>query len=366
MSDAEIFRPQPETSNMPIVLASVISLTLHGLLWVAPPISMSRQKADTKLNVGLVQLTPEEVSRLQEFSDPALSLPPLPPTLPSTDVLPPLPSPLGPTASPSLQQQEELVRQQIVQRQQALLQRQLQQQEKLLRQQMRRNQELIRKQKLEQQEALQRQIEQEKQRQTEQMRREIEQEKQSQELLRQQEKQRQAEIERRQQEQQKQREELVRKQQEVELLDQWQKQEEFFAPLKKQLQRQRRREIVKGMYGYNTTGTTATEGNTSFTIWLDAKNKQFGYISPKLKEDINIKSTAKMQLPDVTQASIALLVDSEGKVEGEPLLMISTSYPSLNQAVIDDAKKRSFEPTGKYEIYMYRVNIDQSNLPPTP
>ena len=176
ISDAELFQPQPESTSVPSVLATVFSVTLHGLLWAAPPIlSMSREKPDLQRTVELVQLTPEEISRLPEFSDPGISMPPLPPSVASTDVPPP-PSPPQQPSTQTLERQEELVRQQIVQRQQKLLQRQLEEQEELLRQQIRRNEELLQKQKLQQQEELRRQLEQEKQRQTELLQKQQEQE----------------------------------------------------------------------------------------------------------------------------------------------------------------------------------------------
>ncbi len=380
MSDAELFRPQPETTPLPSVLATVFSLSLHGLLWAAPPIlSMSREKPDLQRTVELVQLTPAEISRLSEFSAPAISMPPLPPSLPSTDVLPP-PSPPQPPSTQTLERQEELVRQQIVQRQQELLQRQLQKQEELLNQQIRRNEELLQKQKLQQQQQLQRQLEQERQRQAQKLQVELEQEKQRQAQLRQQqEKQRQTELQwlqeqekqrqeilKRQIEQEKQRQEILRRQQELEVLDQWQEQEKLLGQLQKQFQRQQKIEALKRIYSYDSSGTTEKEGTAKLTNWWQEKITQFPGIKLRPPEENTrvVKSTAKVQLPNVTPASIALLVNPEGKLEGEPLLMIGTSYPLLNQAIIEDAKKRSFEATGKYEIYTYRVEIDQSDLPP--
>jgi hypothetical protein len=96
---------------------------------------------------------------------------------------------------------------------------------------------------------------------------------------------------------------------------------------------------------------------------LDIKNKPDQI---KREPDTRIvQSPLNVQLPDVTPASIAVFVDPDGKILGEPLLIGGTSYPNqLDSAVIKDAKERSFEATGKHMIYLYQVRIDQSNLPP--
>lgn len=395
MSDAELFQPQPETTALPSVLATVFSLTLHGLLWAAPPIlSMSREKPDFQRTVELVQLTPEEISRVSEFSPPGLSLPPLPPPLPSTDVLPP-PSPPQQPSTSTLERQEELVRQQIVQRQQELLQKQLQQQEELLRQQIRRNEALLQKQKLQQQQELRQQLEQERQRQTEQMRQERElekqrqaqlqrlqeQEKQRQEQLRQlQEKQRQADIEllreqeKKRQEQlqreideQNKRQEVFRKQRELELLDEWQQQEKLLGQLKKELQRQQKADQIKAVYGYSADGTTMQDVRTNLISFFD-KIRQFAGEQKNLDQDkisLRIVSPIKQKLPDVTPAGVALLIDENGNLSTDPMLTRSTGYSALNdaaiKAAIEDVKKRSFPPAGQKKIYQYEIEIDQNN-----
>ncbi|GET36883.1 hypothetical protein [Microseira wollei] len=398
MSDAELFRPQPETSTLPNVLASVFSLSLHGLLWVAPPIfSMSRQKPDFQRTVDLVQLTPAEISRLQEFSTPVpvVSLPPLPPPLPPTDVLPP-PSPPQQPSTQTLEKQEELVRQQIVQKQQELLQKQLQQQEELFQQRMRQQEELLQKQKLEQQAELRRELEREKQRQTEQMRQELELEKQRQaqqlrremelenqrkEQLRQlQEQQRQAELERLQQqekerqqilgrqiEEEKKRQEIFRRQRELEVLDEWEQQEKLLVQLQKQLQQGQKSEDLKRMYGYNADGTKV-EASRNNVMAFYKKIEQFaGEQKNWHQEKISIRlvSPIKQNLPDVNPAGVALLIDENGNLSTDPLLTRSTGYPALNEAAIkaaiDDVKKRSFPPAGEKKVYLYEIEIEQNN-----
>ncbi|HAX76320.1 MAG TPA: hypothetical protein DCY88_10890 [Cyanobacteria bacterium UBA11372] len=396
ISDAELFQPQPESTSVPSVLATVFSVTLHGLLWAAPPIlSMSREKPDLQRTVELVQLTPEEISRLPQFSDPGISMPPLPPSVASTDVPPP-PSPPQQPSTQTLERQEELVRQQIVQRQQKLLQRQLEEQEELLRQQIRRNEELLQKQKLQQQEELRRQLEQErqrqtellqkqqeqeKQRQTELLRRQLEQEKQRQELLQQQqEKQRQAELQwlqeqekqrqeilNRQIDQEKQRQELLRKQQELELLDQWQQQEKLIGQIQKQLRPQQKLEALKRIYSYNADGTTVEALRTNLITFYQKIQQFAGEQKNWNQEKISLRlgSPIKQNLPDVTPAGVALLIDENGNLSTDPLLTRSTGYPALNEAAIkaaiDDVKKRSFAPAGEKKIYQYEIEIEQNN-----
>jgi hypothetical protein len=391
MSDAELFRPQPETTALPSVLATVFSLTLHGLLWAAPPIlSMSRQKPDFQRTVELVQLTPAEISRLPQYADPVMSLPPLPPPLPSTDVLPPpsLPSPLEPSSTQTLEGQEALVRQQIVQRQEQLLQQQLQKQEELFQQRMRQQEELLQKQKLEEQQKLRRELEQERQREIEQMRRERELEKQRQELEKQrqeqlrqlQEKQRQAALEllqeqekQRQQQlqreidQQNKRQEIFRKQRELELSDEWKQQEKLISQLNKELQRLQKADKIKAVYGYSTDGTTLENVRTNLISFFD-KIRQFAGDQRNLEQDkisIRIDSPIKQKLPDVTPAGVALLIDENGNLSTDPMLTRSTGYPALNdaaiKAAIEDVKKRSFPRAGQKKIYQYEIEINQNN-----
>jgi hypothetical protein len=399
ISDAELFRPQPQTSTVPNVLASVFSLTLHGMLWVVPPIfSMSRQKPDFQRTVDLVQLTPAEMSRLQEFSTPVpvVSLPPLPPPLPPTDVLPPPPSPPQPPSTQILERQEELVRQQIVQKQQEFLQKQLQQQEELFQQRMRQQEELLQKQKLEQQAELRRELEREKQRQTEQMRQELELEKQRQaqqlrremeienqrkEQLRQmQEQQRQAELERLQQqekerqlilgrqiEEEKKRQEIFRRQRELEVLDEWEQQEKLIGQLQKQSQQTQKSEKLKAVYGYSADGTTLEALRTNLITFYQKIQQLAGDQKNWNQEKISIRlvSPIKQKLPDVTPAGVALLIDENGNLSTDPLLTRSTGYPALNEAAIkaaiDDVKKRSFPPAGEKKIYQYEIEIEQNN-----
>ncbi|KJH71179.1 hypothetical protein [Aliterella atlantica] len=90
-------------------LAVLGSLGIHGLLWaVLPGLPLNQAaKSPTQRTVGLVQLTPEEQSRLPQTPNPAdtalpdfanqpSALPPLPPPPPlQTSVLPPLQLPPG-------------------------------------------------------------------------------------------------------------------------------------------------------------------------------------------------------------------------------------------------------------------------------
>lgn len=89
-------------------LAVLASLGIHGLLWaVLPGLTLNQaDKAPSQRTVGLVQLTPEEQSRLPQvptadtelpaFANQPSALPPLPPPPPlQTSILPPLQLPPG-------------------------------------------------------------------------------------------------------------------------------------------------------------------------------------------------------------------------------------------------------------------------------
>ena len=365
MSNAELFRSQSETSTLPSVLATVISLGLHGLLWAAP-ISMSKQKSDTQRTVELVQLTPAEMSRLAEFSDPSLSqsLPPLPPPLPSTDVPPP---PIEQPSTFALQQQEELVRQRLIKRQEELLRQQLQRQEELLRQEQLQQRQKLRQEQEQRQETSTKQQEQEKQRQQQLQRQQLEQQKQQQESRRQLEQQKQQDELRRQVESQEQ--EKLRRRLEIEVLDQLQQQNKLLAQVEKQWQRQQKLQALKSIYGgYNLDNTTKEASNNNlmsfYQIIQQFAGEQKNWNSEKIS--IRFESPIKYKLPpDVTPAGVALLIDSDGKLLTDPMLTRSTGYPVLNQAAIEaakvDVKKQELPPPGEKKIYLYEIEIDQNS-----
>ncbi|MFB2969320.1 hypothetical protein ACE1CD_10140 [Aerosakkonema sp. BLCC-F183] len=81
-----------KTFNLPTLLATLISLGAHGLLWVVGPAlsSSNLAQSDPRTIVGFVQLTPDEMSRLPEYSLPQPKLPSLP-AAPPKNLLPPLP-----------------------------------------------------------------------------------------------------------------------------------------------------------------------------------------------------------------------------------------------------------------------------------
>jgi hypothetical protein len=122
---------------------------------------------------------------------------------------------------------------------------------------------------------------------------------------------------------------------------------------------------LKAIYGYNNANTTIGQGIENFRQWLDENNKKYGDRLNTKRKPIpdTIRSQINVQLPDVTPAGIAVLVDPEGKIVGEPKLIRSTGYEQLNQLAIEQVKKRSFSKTGKYEVYQYSIDVDQKDLP---
>ena len=124
---------------------------------------------------------------------------------------------------------------------------------------------------------------------------------------------------------------------------------------------------LKAVYGYNAANTGIPQGIANYRQWLDEKikNKKYaGKLNIK-REPItdSIRSPFNVQLPEVTPAGIAVLVDPTGKIVGEPELTRSTGYPELNKLAIEKIKKISFPGTGKYEVYPYLIDVDQKNLP---
>ncbi len=93
----------PETLRSSTGLAALASLGVHGLLWAVLPVLPFESKSlesQSQQTVGLIQLTPEEQSRLPSTSEVTLPpfatqqsvLPPLPPPPFQMSALPPLPA----------------------------------------------------------------------------------------------------------------------------------------------------------------------------------------------------------------------------------------------------------------------------------
>ncbi|MBD1997064.1 hypothetical protein H6G00_10575 [Leptolyngbya sp. FACHB-541] len=95
-------------------IATALSIGVHGLLWGVLPIlpsSFLAEEADDQRTVGVVELSPEELARVPDFSTPSLELPPLsesdlysltpvPNQAPPSQLFPPFP-PFSPDLYPS-------------------------------------------------------------------------------------------------------------------------------------------------------------------------------------------------------------------------------------------------------------------------
>lgn len=76
MLDSEPTPSPPDTSPLLVVLVTLISVNLHGMLWIfQPKLPISAQESSDERSVKLVQLTPAEIRRITEFSRPPLTLP---------------------------------------------------------------------------------------------------------------------------------------------------------------------------------------------------------------------------------------------------------------------------------------------------
>jgi hypothetical protein len=103
MSYASILQTLPESWRSSGGLAALASLGVHGLLFIVLPlVSLDSQDVQLHRTVGIVELTPEEQSRLPQYPQQTLpspaadqsELPPLPSSQAfQSDVLPPLPAP---------------------------------------------------------------------------------------------------------------------------------------------------------------------------------------------------------------------------------------------------------------------------------
>ncbi|MFB2977614.1 hypothetical protein [Microseira sp. BLCC-F43] len=77
MFDTEPTPSQSDTSPLLTVLFTLISLNLHGLVWVfQPKLPISATASSDERRVKLVQLSPGEMRRISEFTRPSLPLPP--------------------------------------------------------------------------------------------------------------------------------------------------------------------------------------------------------------------------------------------------------------------------------------------------
>ncbi len=77
MFDTEPTPSQSDNSPLLTVLFTLISLNLHGLLWILPPkLPISATESADERQVKLVQLSPGEIRRISEFTRPSLPLPP--------------------------------------------------------------------------------------------------------------------------------------------------------------------------------------------------------------------------------------------------------------------------------------------------
>ena len=88
----------PETLSQPLSIATLASLGVHGLFWVILPVlplDSQSEAAHSPRTVGLVQLTPEEQSRLPQAATPqsTAALPPFGTQPNQLDDLPSLPPP---------------------------------------------------------------------------------------------------------------------------------------------------------------------------------------------------------------------------------------------------------------------------------
>lgn len=104
----------------------------------------------------------------------------------------------------------------------------------------------------------------------------------------------------------------------------------------------------------------------TLSTWLEDRRSQFSrdLMPVPMPDRVFVKSPLKVKLPSITVASVIVLVNPEGKKIGDAELIRSTGDSRLDRAAIDNIQKRSSPPpTGKYEAYLYQIEIDQDGLP---
>lgn len=125
----------------------------------------------------------------------------------------------------------------------------------------------------------------------------------------------------------------------------------------RQLQQQRR-----DSSGYEGNGTSQSEASSALSEWLEKVE------SEAAKQNLqNIKlapSTVPAKLSGA--ASIAVLVDAQGKLVGDPELIQSSGYKPLNQAALDTVRGHTFQPADTERIYLIRVEFNPQAGAATP
>lgn len=122
-----------------------------------------------------------------------------------------------------------------------------------------------------------------------------------------------------------------------------------------QAERQRLREL----YAYDATGTTETEITAAIEAWSEKTLKPLG----KSWKNLTLRpSYPNEACPRKLQGVVAIgvVADAEGKLTAEPTLLQSSGYKLLNQAALAAIQAYEFEPTGETQPYLVSLPFEFS------
>jgi outer membrane biosynthesis protein TonB len=124
---------------------------------------------------------------------------------------------------------------------------------------------------------------------------------------------------------------------------------------------------ARGIDVYDKTGTTEGEAHGKTGTWLtqlEEKNEINNDSLKTLQKPIMLVApypaeTEPANFSQAGEATVGMLVDSEGKVVGEPEVLRSTGYQRLDQSAVEKAKAHETElkPTGNTQIYVFRISF---------
>lgn len=124
-----------------------------------------------------------------------------------------------------------------------------------------------------------------------------------------------------------------------------------------------RQQELRALYTYNATGTTVEDANVSFANWfyqtLGKKDEDYD----KLQQGKMTLSYPRMACPlkQTRSAVVGVVVDAENKIVAEPKVIQSSGYALFNQEALKAVESYTFEnTTGAEQPYLITVTFEYS------
>jgi hypothetical protein len=117
---------------------------------------------------------------------------------------------------------------------------------------------------------------------------------------------------------------------------------------------------LRQQYAYNPEGTDNAVATENFNTWLQALQEatENPELLPSSPITLEIEYPLRACLPEPpANASVGVLVNPDGEIEGEPSLLKSTGYAGLNQQALDAVWNSEFPATGDYAAYSFNVEV---------